>query len=204
MENYVYDVALSFAGEDREYVSRVAEFLQSINVKVFYDKFEEGDLWGKDLFIYLNNVYQRMSKYCVVFISKYYKEKLWTNHEMKAAFARAFQQKSEYLLPVRFDDTELQGINLTIGYLDLKNIEPDELGRIIARKLNPNIDIDLMLMYIRNWLPNTYNIYIKGVNVCFENISEEFYNEYPIQSLLAMFKNNQLENMFLYPGIIPY
>ena len=41
-----YDVALSFAGENREYVKQVAEILRSSNVRVFYDAYEEVALWG--------------------------------------------------------------------------------------------------------------------------------------------------------------
>ncbi len=36
-----YDVALSFAGEDRGYVEQVAKYLESNDVAVFYDGFEE-------------------------------------------------------------------------------------------------------------------------------------------------------------------
>ena len=43
-EMYKYDVALSFAGADREYVEDVATFLKSFGVKVFYDKFEQPDM----------------------------------------------------------------------------------------------------------------------------------------------------------------
>ena len=46
---YKYDIALSFAGEDREYVEKVATLLKENGVKVFYDKFEQVDLWGKDV-----------------------------------------------------------------------------------------------------------------------------------------------------------
>ena len=35
-----YDVALSFAGENREYVEEVATVLRASGIKVFYDKFE--------------------------------------------------------------------------------------------------------------------------------------------------------------------
>jgi hypothetical protein len=45
--DFKYDVTLSFAGEDREYVGQVAKILESKGTKVFYDKFEEADLWGK-------------------------------------------------------------------------------------------------------------------------------------------------------------
>lgn len=37
-------IALSFAGEDREYVDQVANLLRDSGVKVFYDKFEEANL----------------------------------------------------------------------------------------------------------------------------------------------------------------
>ena len=36
-----YHVALSFAGEDRSYVEKVAKQLESHGVDVFYDRFEE-------------------------------------------------------------------------------------------------------------------------------------------------------------------
>lgn len=49
-DSYIYDVALSFAGEDREYVEEVAIVLKRFGVRVFYDKFEETELWGKNLF----------------------------------------------------------------------------------------------------------------------------------------------------------
>jgi hypothetical protein len=45
-----------------------------------------------------------------VFISSHYARKLWTNHERKSAQARAFKERSEYLFPARFDDTDVPGI----------------------------------------------------------------------------------------------
>ncbi len=75
-----YHVALSFAGEDRKYVEAVANKLQSCSVRVFYDKFEETKLWEKDLYTYLSDVYQNRALYTVVFVSKAYADKVWTNH----------------------------------------------------------------------------------------------------------------------------
>ena len=51
-----YHVALSFAGEDRDYVKRVAAQLKSDGVSVFYDDYEEAALWGKDLYAHLTKV----------------------------------------------------------------------------------------------------------------------------------------------------
>ena len=38
-KNYQYDVALSFAGEDRIYVEQVAKILESKGINVHYDRF---------------------------------------------------------------------------------------------------------------------------------------------------------------------
>lgn len=52
-----YDVALSFAGEDREYVDKVAKCLVRMGLSVFYDRYEIVSLWGKDLYEHLTSVY---------------------------------------------------------------------------------------------------------------------------------------------------
>jgi hypothetical protein len=67
---YEYDVALSFAGEDRGIVEEVARILVDRGLSIFYDRYEEIDLWGKDLSEYLDQVYRMKARYCVVFIYK--------------------------------------------------------------------------------------------------------------------------------------
>jgi len=140
---YKYQVALSFAGEDREYVDKVAELLKENGISVFYDKFEQVDLWGKDLGIHFDYVYRRQSQYFIPFISTHYREKIWTHYEVRTAIARAIENKEEYILPVKFDDTELDGIRSTLGYLDIRNTSPEELANKIIQKLGaePNIPL---------------------------------------------------------------
>lgn len=133
---YEYDVALSFAGEDREYVEKVAHALVNLGLKVFYDKYEEVDLWGKNLYTHLDDVYQHKARYCIIFISKYYKHKLWTNHERESAQARAFTEKKEYILPVKIDDTEIPGIKPTVAYLRSENMTPEKLAIKTAEKIS--------------------------------------------------------------------
>ncbi len=130
-----YDVALSFAGEDRETVKRLAELLKDSGYKVFYDDYEVANLWGKDLYVHLSDVYRNRARYCVMFLSYHYSHKLWTNHERKAAQARAFRESSDYILPVRFDDTEIPGISDTIGYLDLRKITIERVFNLLEEKL---------------------------------------------------------------------
>ena len=138
-ETYKYDVALSFAGEDRKYVEEVALFLKKKNIAVFYDYFEEEALWGKNLISYLEEIYTNKSKYCVVFISQYYVQKEWTCYESAAAMVRLLDsnmKQKEYLLPVKFDETKVSGVLSTIGFIDGKKKTPDELGNLIIKKLH--------------------------------------------------------------------
>lgn len=130
-----FDIALSFAGEDRAYVDRVANALRDRGVKVFYDLFEEADLWGKDLYTHLTEIYQKRARFTVMFISEAYGKKLWTNHERRAAQARAFQESQEYILPARFDATEIPGVLPTVGYISLSHRSPEEFASIVTRKL---------------------------------------------------------------------
>jgi TIR domain len=132
-----YHVALSFAGEDREYVDRVAAQLASDGVDVFYDKYEEANLWGKDLYSHLKDVYEKSAIFTVMFISEHYKDKLWTNHERKAAQARAFEESDEeYILPAFFGKPiEVPGLTKTTGYISLSKKTPEQVAQLITDKL---------------------------------------------------------------------
>ena len=130
-----YEVALSFAGEDRPYVDDVASSLQRAGVRIFYDRDKVGELWGKDLYEYLRYVYAEASEYVVMFISKAYARSLWATHERKSAQARAFDASKDYILPARFDDTEIPGLLKTTGFVDLRHKAPEELASLIREKL---------------------------------------------------------------------
>lgn len=139
-----YHIALSFAGEDRKYVEKVAQHLKTKDVKVFYDKFEETKLWGKDLYTYFSDVYQNQAFFTVMFISEAYKKKLWSNHERESAQARAFIENREYILPAFFDTTvKVPGVLKTTGYMDLSKLTPEQLADKIVEKLQ---DSGVMLL----------------------------------------------------------
>ena len=134
-----YEICLSFAGEQRNYVEEVARELKSHSIRVFYDNDEQVSLWGKDLYSYLDQIYRCQSQYCVLFVSEAYAEKRWTNHERKSAQARAFEENSEYILPARFDDAQIPGLPDTIGYIDLNQVSPKKLATFIRRKLGRSV-----------------------------------------------------------------
>jgi hypothetical protein len=130
-----YDVAFSFAGEQRPYVEKVYDILNTRGVRVFYDGGQIASLWGKDLYQYLTEVYSTRARYCVIFLSQDYAQKLWTRHELKAAQARAFKESEEYLLPARFDETSIPGLLPTVAYVDLRQLSPEDFADLVMEKL---------------------------------------------------------------------
>lgn len=135
--DFVYDVALSFAGEQRAYVQKVAAALRRRGIRPFYDDYEKAALWGKDLYEHLDWIYQKAARYCVLFASKDYAEKVWTTHERRNAQVRTLQSNQEYVLPVRFDDTEFPGLRPTVVYVEARPLPPEKLAELISEKLGP-------------------------------------------------------------------
>ena len=105
-----WDVALSFAGAQRDYVEQVAGALKARGVRCFYDADEQIELWGKYLAEELPAIYGEQAAAVVVFVSAEYAARDWTRLERRAALSRAVRERREYVLPARFDDTPLPGL----------------------------------------------------------------------------------------------
>ncbi|QGG46310.1 toll/interleukin-1 receptor domain-containing protein [Heliorestis convoluta] len=131
-----YDIAFSFAGEDRDFVRPIAIELTRHGVKVFYDELEQVNLWGKNLYQHLSQIYSFKADYCAIFISKFYVEKSWAKHELRSAQERAFAQDAEYILPIRLDNTKVPGISETTGYIDARKFSTKGLIDMFLKKLN--------------------------------------------------------------------
>jgi hypothetical protein len=129
----VYDVALSFAGEQRTYVSAVAAVLRDGGASVFYDDF--ADLWGKDLTKEFERVFRSASRFIVIFVSNAYVQKAWPNLERQHALAGRIERMDDSVLPARFDPIELPGLPSTVGYLDIGKRSPQELAALVLAKL---------------------------------------------------------------------
>jgi hypothetical protein len=131
-----YDVALTFAGEDRAYVREVAERLDALSVKVFFDEKEGADLWGRDLFEELVETYRSRAFRVLMFVSEFYAKKAWPTAERRAATERALKNVNEpYILPVRLDDTVVPGLVSTTTYVDARTNTVDEIAELTLEHL---------------------------------------------------------------------
>ncbi|POH57108.1 TIR domain-containing protein [Arthrobacter glacialis] len=134
-QEYEFDVAVSFAGEDRDYVADIVEAIRKDGIRVFYDEDYEVEAWGEDGIEYFSNVYENRARYAVMFVSEHYARKMWTRTERRAALARAATQRSAYVLPIRLDDTQLDGLLHTTIYLDARRLGIDRLIPAIKKKV---------------------------------------------------------------------
>lgn len=133
--SYKYDIALSFAGEQRGFVEQTCSQLKANGVTVFYDNDEQAELWGKNLYDHLYWVYTMGARYCVIVVSDEYNGKEWTNHERQAAQDRAFKEKGkEYILRISFGKAKLRSLPSTIGYVDA-DLGIEKIVELLLRKI---------------------------------------------------------------------
>jgi hypothetical protein len=134
---FEYDVAISFASEDRAVAEEVVDLLVHKNIKVFRDEYRSADagLWGKDMVDHLVNLYARKSRYCVMLISQNYPLKSWTKAERTSAHERALRDPEEYILPVQLDDREVPGVRQAKGFRDLRQHSIESIVTFLEERL---------------------------------------------------------------------
>lgn len=134
-------VALSFPGEKRFFVERIAQYLAAKlgRDRVFYDEYYEAELSRPNLDTYLQNIYGIQSVLVVPFFSKDYEHKPWCcNVEWRAIrSALNFSNKpDEFLMAMRFDDTPIPGFLPLDGSINIGSRGPTEIAELILQRLN--------------------------------------------------------------------
>jgi hypothetical protein len=116
-----YDVALSYASEDRTRAEEIAAVLKKAGKLVFFDHDHRARLWGRELGSELEAIYSKRATFCVLLVSEHYAEKRWTLSELKAAVKGAARTKRrDYILPLQLDRTTLEGLPKDIVYVPIE------------------------------------------------------------------------------------
>ena len=132
---FPWDVAVSFAGENRDVVERFRELLNDAGYTVFYDFDEQHKLWGENLRRKLSDVYAHDAQYMVVFLSQDYPEKNWTQFELEVGREAKSRRTQTYLLPVIVDNVQVVGLSSDLGHVDLRHVTIEAAADLMIRKI---------------------------------------------------------------------
>lgn len=83
-----YDFALSFAGEDRAFASRLHNHLEDLGFVVFYDFNEQHRIIARDLEAFLGPIYESGATLVVAILGPQYGERRWTRFESEQFMQR--------------------------------------------------------------------------------------------------------------------
>jgi len=107
-----FQVALSFPGEHRAYVSQLAEILAMLlgKEKVFYDQWYTAELAKVNMDNLLQSFYHDHSELIVPFLCADYERKEWCGLEWRAIKDLIKQRQDKDIMPMRFDQTQIPGL----------------------------------------------------------------------------------------------
>lgn len=134
---FEYEIALSFAGEERSTAEELSSRLAGRGIQVLLDEYNEADSasMGADTISHLVNLYARKARYCVLLVSRHYPLSAWTRAERDSARERALRDPDEYILPLQCDGADVPGITEVAGYRDLREVSQETIADFLQEKI---------------------------------------------------------------------
>jgi|ERR1035437_1888274 hypothetical protein len=105
--DFEYEVAISFAGENRELARFIAESLTALDVSNFFDEMFEANFLGKAWAEQFKDIFSKKSKYVLVLLDEHHAKKIWPTFEREHFTPRI---ADESVIPIFLDDTKFVGI----------------------------------------------------------------------------------------------
>ncbi|MBK6931091.1 MAG: TIR domain-containing protein [Saprospirales bacterium] len=136
IREHIFDVAFSFPGEKREHIKPVVEEISKRlgKNKVFYDKYYQSQLSQPSLNTLLEHIYKR-SKVVVAFLCAEYQSKEWCGMEMRGILEMIMERKEYKIMLIRMDDSKIDGIYKTDGYIDFWEYKTDAIANLIQERI---------------------------------------------------------------------
>jgi hypothetical protein len=106
-DDFEFEVALSFAGENRELARFIARSLEMLDVPVFFDEVFEANFLGKAWSSQFRTIFGEKSRLVVCLLDKHHASKIWPTFEREHFVPRI---ADEGVIPIFLDDTKFVGI----------------------------------------------------------------------------------------------
>ncbi len=138
-----FRIAFSYAGEKRDFVSKVAAILAERFGEdgILYDKYHGPEFSRSDLAFYLPELYEKEADLVVAVFCPDYEEKEWCGLEWNAIFGPLKKREADEVMLTRFERVEGKGLHGLAGYTDLDQMTPDQLATdILAAALRSRVE----------------------------------------------------------------
>src|SRR5262249_20192807 len=100
--DYQWDIALSFAGENRELAEYLDAKLTVLDVPVFYDANFEANYLGKTWSAQFKKIFGEKSRYVVCILDRHHSDKLWRPFEREIFLPRVPEGRSRAYSRIQF------------------------------------------------------------------------------------------------------
>lgn len=135
-----FRIALSFAGEQRAFVDKVAHVLAAkfSNERILYDKFHEAEFARRNLGVYLPSLYRDESDLIVPILCPAYDAKRWTGLEWNHIMELMTRADENRVLLCRFGHVEVSGLSAVDGFVELDGMTAETAVELILQRLALN------------------------------------------------------------------
>jgi hypothetical protein len=134
----VYDIAVSFAFEQRDYVEQTVTAAKALGLTVFYDRDMTHAWWGRNFVVEQRRVYGQRTLHFVPFLSTEYLVRQYPRDEFSYAMLAAVRRGDDYVLPVLVGEVAVpeEVLHPHIGYLRAEDVTPDKLAIHMKAKVD--------------------------------------------------------------------
>jgi hypothetical protein len=125
-----YDIAMSFAAEQRDYVELTVTAAKALGLQVFYDRDMTHKWWGQNFVREQRRVYGQRALHFVPFISADYLIRQYPLDEFSYAMVVSVERGNDYILPVLVGDVEVprELLHPHTGFLRAEDNTPSQLA----------------------------------------------------------------------------
>jgi hypothetical protein len=105
--DFEYDIAVSFAGENRDLARCIAKNLETLDARVFYDENFESNFLGRAWSTEFQRIFSKESRLVVCLLDKNHLNKIWPTFERECFQPRVADAE---VIPIFLDETVFPGI----------------------------------------------------------------------------------------------
>lgn len=174
-----YTVGISYACEDIDLVKKLEAALREKKISVFLDIDEKDFLVGRNLAYTLRDVFLNRCDYCLMFVSQSYVKKKWTNYERNILLEKQIKDHSvnplaDTVIPIKVDDTVLEGFSPDIIAFDIRTQSPEEIASIMLKKIDQKLEENSFSMEdVLNQMYSTLETFLSRQKVVLYNLQRE-------------------------------